>query len=90
MAEKGYRPVFFRRRRVFPGLQYGDDLRFPPYCWDLVLSQAVVKHYMQPLVSIGPKILKLFNKYIIYSSSFVVLQSSNASSVLFLTEWVDH
>ena len=38
VAQKGYWPVIFRRRRVFPGFQYGDDLRFPPYCWDLVLS----------------------------------------------------
>ena len=57
VAQKGYRPVIFRRRRVFPGLQYHDDLRFPPYCWDFVLSEAVVKHCKQPLVSIGPKIL---------------------------------
>ena len=48
----------FRRRRVFPGFQYGDDLRLPPYCWDLVPSEAVVKHCKQPLVSFGHK---LFN-----------------------------
>ena len=81
---------FFRRRRVFPGFQYGDNLRFPSYCWDLVLSEAVVEHCKQPIVSIVPKIIKLFNKYIIYSKSFVVLQTSNAFPVLFFTEWVDH
>ena len=50
-------PVIFRSRRVYPGFRYGDDLRFPLYCWDLVLSEAVVEHCKQPLVSIGPKIV---------------------------------
>ena len=30
--------------------QYGDDLRFPPYCWDLVLSEAVVEHCFGPKI----------------------------------------
>ena len=49
--------VIFRHHIVFPGFQYGDDLRFPPYCWGLVLSEAVVGHCKQPLVTIGPNIL---------------------------------
>ena len=57
VAQKGYKPVILGRRRVFPGFQYGDDLRFPTYCWDLVLSEAVIEHCKQPLVSFGPKLL---------------------------------
>ena len=56
MAQKEYWPVIFRSHRVYPGFRYG-DLRFTPYCWDLVLSEAVVEHCKQPLVSIGPKIV---------------------------------
>ena len=57
VAQKRHWPVIFRRRNVFPVFQYGDDLRLPPYCWDLVLSEAVVEHCKQPLVSFGPNIL---------------------------------
>ena len=38
VTQKGYRPVTFGYCSVF---QYGDDLRFPSYCWDRVLSLAV-------------------------------------------------
>ena len=57
VAQKGYWPVTFRCLRVFPGFKYDDDLRFPPYCWDLVLSETLVEHCKQPLVSSGPNIL---------------------------------
>ena len=63
-----------------PWFQYGNDLRLPTYCWDLVLNEADVEPCKQPLVSFGTSIIELFNQYIIYYSSFFVL---------LFTEWID-
>ena len=41
-THKGYWPVAFGYRIVFPGFQYGDDLRLTPFCWDLVLIEQLL------------------------------------------------
>ena len=40
MAQKGDWSVGFGYCRVLPWFQYNDDIRFPPYCCDLVLNEA--------------------------------------------------
>ena len=43
--------VWHRRDIVLPWFQYGDALRFPPYCWSIVMCKAIIEHCKQPLVS---------------------------------------